>query len=224
MDEINNGGAATVAPTTATTADAGTQGQQQQGSDEPLRNYREVVELRKEVREMAKLMKDLAGRQGPTETSKPAAAEAKPEGRSGGAEAFAEVTALRRELAIEKACTELGVTSPTLRDLIERATVQASPADVRSIVEKVAGELRPAAVRETPPTPPPPATAPATQPARSNTGAPGVDGKIALPEDPRLIDPETWKGMTSKERIERHQANQRRAGMNANPFPRREIK
>jgi hypothetical protein len=226
-NENENGGAATVAPTSAPVVDTAAQTvQQSQGSDEPLRNYREVVELRKEVRELAKLTKEaLAGRQATTEQSKPATTEAKPDGKNTSADVvLGEFAALRRELALKDAYADLGIKPGPVRELMEHAVKSANPENVREFIEKYAAALQPAAPKETQATTTTAQAPAATQPARSNTGAPGVDGKIALPEDPRLIDPDVWRGMTPAERMEKFRASQRRAGANANPFPQRRPK
>lgn len=207
--------AAPEAVTPATSADATPPAQSAQRSDEPLLNKQEVVDLRKEVRSVEKMLKEqilpVLG-----QLNKPAEpAKEKPQPAQTADAALSEIAVLRRELELKDVFADLGVRSPQARDLIAKAAKADNPSNLREYVEKYAAafqQAQPAAPAATPAAPP-------AQPAgKSDTGAPGTDGRSSLPDDPRLIDAAIWKGMDRKDRMSRYEAMLSRRGIGGNPW------
>lgn len=213
-DELKEGGAPAPAPV-ATAVDAAQA--PAQGSDELLRNPREVIELRKEVRELTKMFKDQLA-------SRPAVPESKAEKSPAPAvdAAVESVATLRREWALEKALTEFGAKPGPVRDLIEKAVASDKPQDVREYVQRFSSLFTAPAPTAAPAAPAAAAPAPAQAPVgRTDTGAPGVDFKASLPSDPRQIPPDVFKSLSREKQKEIVSGFISSQGVNRNPFARK---
>lgn len=221
----NEGEGVISSPEMQASADA-SPAQTQSGTDEPLYNKREVVELRKEVRgidgklaglsgAVAELVKALS----PKET--PAPAKKEPIANTGDA-AIARVAELERTIALKDAFSELGIKPGAGQDLIAKAVRQDNPENVREYVAKYASAFAPAVTPEAPkPDPAPKETI--TRQVVANTGAPGVDPRHAIPVDLFQIDPGVWKGLSPEEKKARYQAYRRDRGGSFNPFADRQM-
>lgn len=191
------------------------------GHDEPLRNKREVVELRKQTRnlerkvdELTEILKANLGRT--SEQPKPKAVAPEAEQRvSAGKQALAELQDLKRELALEKALGAHGITGQA-RELIELAAKAAKPDDLHAFVAKYVppkksggDEGAPAAA----------AVAPQAAPAApTNTGAPAVGGQPFIPESPFALSPAAMAAMSDEDRIAHFERYVSKTSNSANPF------
>lgn len=176
-------------------------------SDEPLRNYREVVELKRDVREVQRLIKDqllpaLASQRQPAPVAQPEEparrAHPRPEAAAGGGAAMEAVAALERKIELKDAFLDLGIKSAEHREMLEAIVAKASPANVREFLGKYAASLAPAPSSAQP-------SARAMQmpqaTGRSNSGTPAapVSGAIAT-DDIYAIDPAVWLTMSPADR------------------------
>lgn len=212
-DEITPVAAPAAAP--APTADAAAQ---------PLLNYKEVVELRKETRETRDLLKQLLEKGGRPETA-PVAATPAPKDPPKGDELTTrfqalegELATMRRDGALKDAFLEHGITDPDLRDLLKSVASNANPTDVAAIVAKYAGKLKPAAPQSTSTTE---AAKQAVTPGTTNTGAAGGEARTQIPNDILAVPAETWKQLTPEEQRRRYEADKRDKGGNFNPVAER---
>lgn len=208
------------------------------GSDEPLRNYKEVVGLRQEIRGVERLLKEqllpgLAALQAPNgagngKGGEPAKATAKPpEGDV--AQVAGQLTALKRELALERSLREAGIADGKARALLERATRDAAPDEIPALIAEYVGVVK-SATPATPATPPAsaapaapaaPSEPPKIPPGTSNTGAPGSDSRSQLPSDILLIEGEAWRSLSDADRRKRWEQFKRERLGNENPFAAR---
>lgn len=203
---------------------------------EPLRNYKEVVELRKEVRSVEKLLKDLATRtqeqvKEMRMEEKQVKAEDKVETKQDTTAADvaavkAELHQMKRTLALKDAFMTIGVTNPSHREALEKMVVVDKPEDIGKYVSEKVSAMFPKPV-EAPKEPvaetkTPPVTVATAQPVgRSDTGAPGGAASTSLPDDPTLIPPDVWRSFGSKERRERYERWLAKSGMGNNPWAAR---
>jgi hypothetical protein len=206
-----NGTAADAAVTTTTT-------QQTAGSDEPLVNKREVVELRKETRENAKKLDavlDFLKGSTPASKSEPVKADAKAP-----VDFEARFAAMERQLALKDAYADLGIKPGDARDLIEsaiRGHNAQDPGEIRSLVEKYAGLIKPVVTAPATQATQTQVTAAVTQPKVPDGGPPSVDRKAHLPDDILAVPSAAWNAMSPAEQREFYENYKRRNG-GGNPF------
>jgi hypothetical protein len=215
-DDNTPGTAADAAATTTTTT-------QQSGSDEPLLNKREVVELRKETRANATkldaLMEMLKGSM-PASKTEPAKADAKasPDDRVQALEA--RYAAMERQLALKDAYADLGIKPGDARDLIESAILGRNaqdPAEIRSLVEKYAGLFKAGNTAPASQATQTQVTTAVTQPKVPDGGPPSVDRKAHLPDDILAVPSAAWGAMSGEEKRDFYENYKRKSG-GGNPF------
>ncbi len=188
---------------------------------ETLLNYKEVVELRKETRENAALLKQLLEKVGqPT----PAAAIPTPPAPAKdtppkGDEVTTRVqslegmlTTMQRDGALKDAFLEHGITDAKARELLKNATAGLAADKVAEYVASNAAFFKAASAAA----PAKPATPIA--PGTSDTGTAGGTARAVIPNDITAIDPEVWKTLSPEEKRKRWETERRARGGDFNPF------
>lgn len=157
------------------------------GSDEPLRNKQEVVELRKEVRGLGKQLADLL-----TSFKAQAAPAVSPPAAAPGSDVEqlrSQVTALAHRAALADAMASAGMRpGSAAAELLAKVSSGRPPEEITTLAEMVGKAVAPPAAVGAPPA------------GRSDTGPPGVTGQTSLPGDINRIDPSVWRGLSLEDR------------------------
>lgn len=196
------------------------------GSDEQIRNFKEFVEARKEVRGVAKELVEvktmLQSFQSFLNKAEPVKSQTPPQAAVTSAPAAnAEVQQLRQELALKEALADRGITDVGQRKAIERLYRAEGPQDIGQWLGDTVSQFdsfkKPPEVKAAEPAPG--TVAPAKiPPGTSNTGPSGGDKRTLIPTDILQIDGEVWRGMSTEEKRSRWQQHKRSSLGDFNPF------
>lgn len=225
MDNENDNGPVDTDPQPVT--DVAAQPEQTR-QDEPLRNYREVIDLKKDVRDIQRMLRDSVmpaltqrqqqqPQQARPESKVPERADAQQPQPPPYESLAADMAALRREMKLKDAFLELNIVDPDARELIAAAVETMDPSDVREFVARYAPKFAPKAEPVVAKTP---TLMPQGQPV-SDSGAPNRS-----PAPPPLnltsIDPAAFKALPIEERKKYFQRYNASTGgdRNINPFER----
>lgn len=203
MADENQTGAAPAASVTAPAVDAAAQ-TKPSGSDEPLWNKQEVVELKKDVREFRKLLGEIGPAlnglrtQPPATETKPAEKSKEPPAVDG--DMSQRLANLERENVLVRAYAAHGVKPGPLQDAIEKAAKYMPPSELAGLVESFvkaapATDKQTTNAGETAQAPPPAGV--------SDSGPPGVSPTTSLSLNPNKIPAGILSAMTSEERQKR---------------------
>lgn len=221
-DEVNPTGNAPVdagiAVDTATAAS--NTGSTPHSEEQPLRNYKEVVELRKETRENSKRLESLLAKfenfaAGAKPTKQDAVIANAPKGDSDAAALAAEVAALRAEKAFEEAISDKGISDRGQIKMLKRLFKSERPSDVGAWLDDA--DIKNVFVKSS-------ATDVATDSgarpiAPSNTGAPAATGGTELPSHPGQLSQSVIDAMTPEQARDYYEKWRRKANeKNEHPY------
>lgn len=216
MSIENQNQGATQAPTVEARPDGQQSAAQATTSDERPANLREVVEMRKENRAIAKKLDDvLAAIQAPKTTPSPAEAK-RSEQAASGTDVSAELAKLKADLALKDALADRGLDKGQ-RKIVERLFAAERPPNVDEWLDATLESLGPKQPAPAAAAPTTAATAPAGAP--SNTGAPAGGRGLQLPSNAALLPKEVLDSMSDAEAVRYYETIKRAAGpIQGNPF------
>jgi len=204
MDPTETQGAAPAAAPATDAAPDGAQTVVAARSDEPLFNKQEIVELKKDVRSVKKVLEELAPALSNLRTQASAETRSKATtALSQDSDLAQQVATLRRENALNRAFADHGLKPGKAREFIEKQAARLAPEDIGSFVAEYlsASTVESAAPAAKPVTVPTTAAPPAVagKPA-GDTGAPGTDGKAPITSDLSGMDREVFRSLPPEQR------------------------